>query len=682
MIIELEGVSLLVMSSAFVSPSLLAAAGGPQGLLKLGISAAVRSIYELYTTLGEDRVGLIFKTRESSDFFSYALNLPVAYQTSFNVSITRDVSVLNPIGRLVSRFIVAACNEGSDFNLRDLFDWESSPIWYSSTCFICEYALRSLSFSAQMDCGMWRRNGMGVANLLYNYGRPPLCRHFRDLDICTVQLSIAWFGPEVIYRNMMSHFECDPVDILSSKRTVLSVKSILDISTRGLLLSEFLRLLILVVAYVPVDLKTNEQHDSAEDSKEDCVRGDMPFSSGEGLRLALDRLIAHKVLSGSNTIAELAPVKPLLGNGNLVGERHIDSSVEQLCMSRPHMETSKSAEAATFTYRPEKVLPLFDPECPILSSTEIQQAAETVKECLQKPDIRSSIKEAFGAHGSAFPVLSKSAVPIPHREFAIVRRMLYSPVLLDSLTAALTLCIDSKKVNLGSDNSPSKMPKSTAISIASRCVHVCTLQLHCLDMCKDVVVDKDGRSEYLHDLWKGAEMFLTRECSHSEPLLRALVMLLESGLLAEDVCYGRGLEWVIIECGHRSEDAKEYLISCGVKFFNDEKSQGQSEESSSGGDAEAERKKKLEQRKLAARNRAMAAMQKKATNFEALLNDMKEDEEPEDECTLRMPECIICRCPISLILTSNFIYNPCLIQRKHAQTDGILCSRPAFPSSL
>ena len=90
--------------------------------------------------------------------------------------------------------------------------WSESPVSarFKSVCLVCEYALRNLSFAAQVNRNMWRRNGTSVANIIHNYGRPVFSRNFRDLDIASIQLGILWLGPEVVLRNMVTVFEVFP----------------------------------------------------------------------------------------------------------------------------------------------------------------------------------------------------------------------------------------------------------------------------------------------------------------------------------------------------------------------------------------------------------------------------------------------------------------------------------------
>ena len=88
---------------------------------------------------------------------------------------------------------------------------------FNAVSLMCEYALRCLSLAAQVEQGMWRRNGNAVANLIYNYNRPLLSRNFRDLDVASLQLGIMWLGPEIVLRNMVTVFEVFP-EVLEEER--------------------------------------------------------------------------------------------------------------------------------------------------------------------------------------------------------------------------------------------------------------------------------------------------------------------------------------------------------------------------------------------------------------------------------------------------------------------------------
>ena len=61
---------------------------------------------------------------------------------------------------------------------------------------LVEYPLRTLCFIAQIQAGMWRRNGVNTTmGQLINYSSPPTCRGMRDLDLRLVQYGMVKLGP-------------------------------------------------------------------------------------------------------------------------------------------------------------------------------------------------------------------------------------------------------------------------------------------------------------------------------------------------------------------------------------------------------------------------------------------------------------------------------------------------------
>jgi len=54
-----------------------------------------------------------------------------------------------------------------------------------------EVPLSVLVFSAEIRCGLWRRNGQVMMDQVINYMEPPFCRVFRDLDLLLLQVVAA-----------------------------------------------------------------------------------------------------------------------------------------------------------------------------------------------------------------------------------------------------------------------------------------------------------------------------------------------------------------------------------------------------------------------------------------------------------------------------------------------------------
>lgn len=85
---------------------------------------------------------------------------------------------------------------------------------------LCDHPLRCLAAAQQIERHLWARNGSAAAGMAFNYGSPPLCRSFRDLDLTLVQLAAAGYGlglgPRRTFNLIMSRYSmdgylCDPV---------------------------------------------------------------------------------------------------------------------------------------------------------------------------------------------------------------------------------------------------------------------------------------------------------------------------------------------------------------------------------------------------------------------------------------------------------------------------------------
>jgi len=61
-------------------------------------------------------------------------------------------------------------------------------------------SLRCLAWHGQGVAGLWRRSGSPLLNQTLNYGAPPLCRGFRNADICVLQSSSLLLGPGALVR--------------------------------------------------------------------------------------------------------------------------------------------------------------------------------------------------------------------------------------------------------------------------------------------------------------------------------------------------------------------------------------------------------------------------------------------------------------------------------------------------
>ncbi len=60
-----------------------------------------------------------------------------------------------------------------------------------SVMYLMKIGLRALSLSKEIECGLWRKNGVVMQHQLLNYSQPPFCRINYDLDVLLLQLTLS-----------------------------------------------------------------------------------------------------------------------------------------------------------------------------------------------------------------------------------------------------------------------------------------------------------------------------------------------------------------------------------------------------------------------------------------------------------------------------------------------------------
>jgi hypothetical protein len=292
------------------------------------------------------------------------------------------------------------------------------------------------------------------------------------------------------------------------------------------------------------------------------------------------------------------------------------------------------------------VLKLFDPEHPYLQTKELHLANEKARSYRSKPEISAALSSASvvvpmqrpppqRSAPPPLPVVFAAALPTPHPEFIVVRQLLSSSSFMDLMLTALALPSNTEIVNLSSTKDEWKIRRSTILSIVSRCVHLLTIQLH------SVEGDLAGEWNRFPSRWMA--------------LLPLLSSIHRSDLLTEDPLYVQGLDWLLREYCWRCDAALHVLVAenyDGALEIEGHRNQSHLKESSAAvdevTDAAIAAESAMEKRKLEARRRAMAAMQKNANAFSAQLEaaeegDEEEGLEKERKGREHLPDCIICR---------------------------------------
>ncbi|CAH0490107.1 unnamed protein product [Peronospora farinosa] len=82
-----------------------------------------------------------------------------------------------------------------------------SPIGFWHRVHLIDPVLQAIVWDAQVHSGLWVRNGMSVVNHSMNYGEPPFCARFRDLDLLLLQFSFQLLGVDWIMTSIMQRFD-------------------------------------------------------------------------------------------------------------------------------------------------------------------------------------------------------------------------------------------------------------------------------------------------------------------------------------------------------------------------------------------------------------------------------------------------------------------------------------------
>ena len=364
------------------------------------------------------------------------------------------VSVHLPIHRFISKILDFAAY--ADLELRDVIIRLIPTLAFT----LADFPLRCLSFCAQVRCGMWRRNGSMPENLAYNYDRPPLCKSLRNTDLTSIQTAMLVLGPDTILALTVDRYELTSflVSSYESKIHTVDVDKLLEY--RGPLLADLLKTLVLLMTYLPsslVKMETSvlEKGRNGEVEEEEEIDGK--------IMLSLKREISHLLLAGGPTmsISQLQKAKNMIGNSEMVTDKMMRSAVDELCDKRE----DPSVEKNTLELRP-LVFELFDPEFLNLSSQKQQLAIDRVREQRKKSSLGSSNPK--GGIPLRIPVISLSAIPIPHRDYTKTRRMLFQPLVCSILEICLKCCLGTEEVLGGSVS-----------TVINRVIHIATLQLHC-----------------------------------------------------------------------------------------------------------------------------------------------------------------------------------------------------------
>ncbi|KAG6975817.1 hypothetical protein JG688_00001994 [Phytophthora aleatoria] len=129
---------------------------------------------------------------------------------------------------------------------------------------LVEMPLRCLVMASQIHSNLWRRNGdENMLAQLYNYSALPYCIHYRDADTLLLQLGVLMTGPDALMARMVDRFQLGSYfivphgsntsgpDDLVKQFGYVELEQGIDEQQRLQMLEEFLRLVIILGTSLP-----------------------------------------------------------------------------------------------------------------------------------------------------------------------------------------------------------------------------------------------------------------------------------------------------------------------------------------------------------------------------------------------------------------------------------------------
>jgi len=330
-----------------------------------------------------------------------------------------------------------------------------------------------------------------------------------------------------------------------------------------------------------------------------------PKPAGEVSTLnELRREMVHKLMAAVSPHSEATTVSSLVNLQNL----HSDA-VENTLRSISYIKPGSSP--ALFDLKDELCLE-YDPTFFHLARQDHQSAMERV---LEK---KKAIKPRLCGPMPAAPPL-----PEAHSQFQCVRELLYSPVIFAILSNIFSNALKNKSMK----------GKSSEL-LASRAVHILTLQIHALKQDPGLVVAVLGSRMSFFEQLKGHTSFreVARGTMQSTLLELMVNVFRKEGVLGP--LYHEGLAWILGEIARMDEACSQILH--GLGFF------GQNVEE------KVELKEGAEERKKRAQKKAMEAMMKRQAAFAQHVMDMDDPDMENDQSTESLTaetgvsECIMC----------------------------------------
>ena len=116
--------------------------------------------------------------------------------------LSSPISFHLPLHRFTS-LLMSECTLNLGLETEDLLGVPDSDYFYTS---LLEHPLQVVVCSAQIQAGLWRRNGNSVYNQSINYRSCPIAAHMMDLDIPLLRMIASQTAPEAFISQIVHRF--------------------------------------------------------------------------------------------------------------------------------------------------------------------------------------------------------------------------------------------------------------------------------------------------------------------------------------------------------------------------------------------------------------------------------------------------------------------------------------------
>lgn len=485
----------------------------------------------------------------------------------------------------------------------------TSPIGFWHRAHLIEPVLQAIVWDAQVHSGMWVRNGMSVINHSMNYGEPPFCLRFRDLDLLLLQFGFPLLGIDWMMASIMERFDVEEW---------YDAENSADVKETELMVSECLTLLAQLASELPPKI-----------SGSDPVRSLVPYLRREIVQRLCVGPCAHSDLS--KIANDFFLCRENLFPPNFSGGPVLDQVLKEVCAPA----NGDSGATSKFQYRLKSELYAeYNPSFVHLTRKQHEFAHENWFQnrlrCSKQSEQQQDDDNRNDTHTSwlDFPLVNTflpcssgfrlTRLSILHED---VRRLVY-----ESFWRALT---DSH----------------SSLSVLSKAVHLFTLQVYVVEEVRYYQSTTSGesstadsfaayRERAAHLIESFMEWIVTDQPSYysdARPRLAIVQLLLKlnpwssSGGNAGSISLdgdqkhevGRGIDWLLHRLSRLSDKFRAIVDQHKV-------TEQESRE-------EAERKKAIAQRRKDAQMRAILQMQQRQAAFAAQMKAMMDADVGADE---------------------------------------------------